>query len=117
MFDQAGYDEHCAVHKQVRYLEDDNGNMYEYYYISSSGSVVSYDSEGNRIYNIRVTSMEEPYKYVQVAKDCFGFVFILYFAICTVIYKSLITKNKKKGLKDAHDLKAGVVVAEELAVE
>ena len=117
VFDQAGYDEHCAELKQVRYMEDGNGNMYEYYYISASGSVVSYDSEGNRIYNIRVTSMEETYRCVQVAKDCFGFAFVLYFAICAVIYKSLITKNKKEGLKDAHDLKAGVVVTEELVVE
>ena len=117
VFDQAGYDEHCAEHKQVGYMEDDNGNMHEYYYISSSGSVVSYDSKGNRIYNIRVTSMEEAYRCVQVAKDCFGFAFVLYFGICAVIYKSKTDKNKKEVLKDAHDLKAGVVVTEELAVE
>ena len=117
VFDQAGYDEYCAEHKEVRYMEDDNGNMHEYYCIFTSGSVVSHDSEGNRIYNIRVASMEEIDRCVQVAKDCFGFAFVLYFAICAVIYKSLITKNKKKGLKDAHDLKEGVVVTEELAVE
>ena len=111
VYDQAGYDAQCADHKKVGYLEDENGNMHEYYCISSAASVTSHSSKGDKIYNIRVTSMEEAYKCVQVGRDCFGFVFVLYFGICAVIYKSKIDKNKKKVLagadvNDADDNKA-----------
>ena len=122
VYDQAGYDAQCADHKKVGYLEDENGNMHEYYCISSAASVMSHSSKGDKIYDIRVTSMEEAYECVQVGRDCFGFVFVLYFGICAVIYKSKIDKNKKKVLagadvNDADDNKAEEPALEELAVE
>ncbi|MBO7222246.1 MAG: hypothetical protein J6V37_04265, partial [Clostridia bacterium] len=117
VFDQEAYDDYCALRKDVGYLEDANGHAYEYYALSDSITGLTYERQGNKIWNIQVFDMDDTYACVQLVKDCFGFVFVLYFGVCAVIYKSKTDKNKKKVLAGADENKAEKPEFEELAAE
>ena len=104
VFDQNDFDNYCYSQKGEGFLEDEQGHMYKYYYLYSEGpGILSYEKSDNEVWNIKVFDAELAEDCVTIVKNFFGIVFIVYFGICAVIYKSLAHKNKKKVLLGTSD--------------
>ena len=99
VFDEAEFENFCRSQMEEDFLEDDKGHMYRYYYsYDDRPGILSYEKSDNKITDIKVFDAELADDCVTIVKNFFGIVFIVYFAICAVIYQSLAHKNKKKVL-------------------
>ncbi len=99
VFDQNDFDNYCYSQRVEDFLEDDKGHVYRYYYLyDDMPGILSYEKSDNEIWDIKVFDAELADACVTIVKNFFGIVFIVYFAICAVIYQSLAHKNKKKVL-------------------
>ena len=104
VFDEGDFFNFCNSQRVEGFLEDDKGHVYEYYYLyNEEPGILSYEKSDNEVWNIKVFDAELAEDCVSIVKNYLGIIFILYFGICAVIYKSLTKKNAKKILLGTSD--------------